>query len=105
MAGFQLCGNKLCPTITSNVVLPCSLLTPGTFNLWQRVHRVRRKWVVRPPTALLLLLLLVGIPSCLEIPAAQSQQQAPKLVSPEVHSDNRVTFRFYAPDAMAVLLP
>ena len=36
--------------------------------------------------------------------AGRAQTQPPPLISPEVHSDNRVTFRFRAPNALAVLL-
>jgi enterochelin esterase family protein len=37
------------------------------------------------------------------LPAFAQNQQPPRLVSPEVHSDNTVTFRFRAPNAKEVL--
>src|SRR5271165_6910762 len=48
--------------------------------------------------ALAILFLPAAIPSQI----ARSQTPPPPIVSPEVHSDNRVTFRFRAPNAKEV---
>src|SRR5712692_1151987 len=46
-----------------------------------------------------LLLLLAAV-----LPALAQQQPPPRLLSPEVHPDHSVTFRFRAPNAKAVVL-
>ncbi len=50
-----------------------------------------------------LLLIVASVPGLAQAPAARSQPAAP-LISPEVHSDNRVTFCFRAPNAAKVML-
>jgi enterochelin esterase-like enzyme len=41
---------------------------------------------------------------CIGVQGLNAQQRAPRPVSPEVHSDNSVTFRYYAPQAKSVTL-
>src|SRR5215467_13710601 len=70
--------------------MPC----PATNMSDAQVPRTDRSW--------LLTLALAAMTGFAQTPTAPSPQKAPKLVSPEIHSDSRVTLRLYAPNAKMV---
>src|SRR5689334_10267914 len=76
---------------------------PKPFRIWgEGCGEWRRKGLLKLFVLSFLPLVLKPIPCLSQTTPAQSSQQAPKLVSPEVLGDNRVIFRLYAPNATVV---